>query len=140
MKNTILGWIGCLILLYGAIIALSINACCLRRNEMDRSVSAVCRSILEEYYRPVITFGSGMEYRAPGISDAQAEELLVEELRRRLEGKQELKVKVLACNMEMGIISVEVSEEFELPAGTEKTITARRTILVDRAVEEERHE
>ncbi len=44
-------------------------------------------------------------------------------------------IQVLACNMESGIISVEVTQFFYMPTGTEKRLKCRKTVVVDEGVE-----
>ena len=52
MKNVVLGIIGCLIVLYTAMLGLSVYNMTVRENQMEKSLSLVLSGAMNRYYEP----------------------------------------------------------------------------------------
>ena len=122
MKNVIIGILGGICVIYVVLIALSVYCVSSRKNQMELCVSSVMRSVMEEYCGRKTAAG-------------QVEQVLQEELSDRLSGDGSLSTIIYACDMEKGVISLEVTEEFPMPSGIDRTISTHKTIIWDRSGE-----
>ena len=52
MKNVVLGVIGCLIVLYTAMLGLSVYNMTVRENQMEKSLSLALSGAMNRYYEP----------------------------------------------------------------------------------------
>lgn len=144
MKNAIIGIIGGFVIIYVTVISLSIYAKSVRENELNCTVSAVMKQTLKQNVRQegeleqwgqkaVVQVKEQLEPK----TDAEVSEQLVQEITRRLSSESEVQVDVKVCDMERGIISATVKEEFSYPNGKLGTAYLSKTIIVDHKVVEE---
>jgi hypothetical protein len=107
-----------MIAVYTIASCLSIYSISARKNEMENCVAQVLERTLRQYY--------GQEN---GSEEARAQ--VKEDLLEQLHSSSEVSIKVAACNMQAGILSVSVQETFTLPGGQEKTLSCDKTIIVE---------
>ena len=137
MKNIFLGIIGMFLLLDTAVLQLGMFQIYSRKNEINNCLSEVLESTLNDHYYT-------MEDKNPGVCETVSEESLpgylseeeiavqvTEDLKLRLKSDLDLKITILACDMEKGILSVEVTETFLLPDGSKKEVSGKKTVIVD---------
>ena len=125
MKNVTLGLVGTVLVIYVTVIALSILQVSMHRHELNRAVTQTMRQMMLCYYATNALTGE-IVYSNDYVQ-AEAET----EIRDRLRG-QELAIHFYACDMEKGLLSMEVSETLHLPSGYDRTICCEKTILSDR--------
>ena len=118
MKNIILGFTGCMLVICTVISCLSIYSISVRKNELENCTSQVVEQTIKAYYHS-------------GKTNEEAKEALRQELMLRLGSASELSVEVKACDMEKGILSVRVSEVFTLPSGQKKEVACEKTMIVE---------
>ncbi len=119
---------GGLMIVYLVAISLSLYTITIRRNELYTCLSGTMYSAMKTYYVPGIWQVEGR----PGCSNAHVEQEVIREMKERIQNPDDLQVTVYVCDMEKGILAVEAEEVFLLPSGQEKSISARRTLIVDR--------
>ncbi len=127
MKNVIFGIFGGMISLYVSILALFLFQYYSRENDLSKCLAQTMERIVEEYY---------------GTSSTKEEikNSLTEQLSDRLTMKSELKINVLCCDMQKGILSVEVELGYPTITKQECKIIQKKTILVDKNQMEGRFE
>lgn len=118
MKNVILGFLCCAIAIYTIVSCLSIYSISSRRNEMENCVAQVLKQNLQAYY-------------AKEYSSAEVEAYVRQDLTARLSSDSKVSIEVKACDIELGILSVCVTEEFFMPNGMKKTIQCSKTAIVE---------
>ena len=118
MKNIILGFTGCMLVICTLICCLSIYSISVRKNEMENNTAQAVEQNLKTFYQS-------------GKSDEEAKEALRQELMLRLKSASQLTVDVKACDMEKGILSVRVTEQFTLPGGQKNEVTCEKTMIVE---------
>lgn len=118
MKNIILGFTGCILVICTVVCCLSIYSISVRKNEMENNTAQAVEQNLRTFYQS-------------GKSDEEAKEELRQELMLRLNSASRLIVDVKACDMEQGILSVRVTEQFRLPGGQEKEVVCEKTMIVE---------
>lgn len=59
MKNTVLGIIGCIIVLYTAMLSLGIYSLYIHKNQMEKCLSQVLYGVMDKYYLPHDTAETG---------------------------------------------------------------------------------
>ncbi|MCM1284126.1 MAG: hypothetical protein NC180_10010 [Muribaculaceae bacterium] len=64
-------------------------------------------------------------------SDAQVEAFVKQDLTGQLRSDSKVRISVYACDMEQGILSVGITEQFYLPNGMKKTIQCSKTLVVE---------
>lgn len=137
MKNIFLGIIGMFLLLDTAVLQLGMFQIYSRKNEINNCLSEVLESTLKDHYYTT-------EDKNPGVCEMVSEESLpgylsqeeiavqvTEDLKLRLKSDLDLEITILACDMEKGILSVEVTETFLLPDGSKKEVSGKKTVIVD---------
>lgn len=122
MKNIIVGILGCMIAVCTIVSCLGIYSISSRKNEMENCVSQILVRNLNRYY--------GTE-----LGDAEVAAIVRQEILEQLHAKSQVAVEIRACNMDEGLLSVRVTEQFMLPGGKKKSISCEKTILVDRIEE-----
>jgi hypothetical protein len=127
MKNAVLGIIGGLLIIYTAVIALTIYGIQTRKNEVENVLSQIVVDTLKEHYVPEIL--RDIDYRPDLPSDIEAE--IRDELALRITSDTEVRVTVLACDMDNGILSVRVDETYYLFNGAERNYSYAKTAIVD---------
>lgn len=117
MKNIMIGAIGGIVMIYMVLIQLSVYAGNIRENELENSLSESCMQTLKNYY---------------GGNDADAEHDVTGRIKERLSSDSEVTVAVLVCDMTKGILSVRVDETFRYPNGSTRTVTGKKTAIMER--------
>ena len=131
MKNTVLGIIGCLIAVYTAMLSLSVYNVCVRRNQMENTLSSVLQCAMESYYEPNMYIVD-----KETVDNYEVKKAIISDLEERFTADGEVDAMVYVCDMQKGIISAGVEEEFNLPIGITKKISCKKIILADQPMEE----
>ena len=131
MKNTVLGIIGCLIAVYTAMLSLSVYNVCVRRNQMEKTLSSVLQCAMESYYEPNMYIVD-----KETVDNYEVKKAIISDLEERFTADGEVDAMVYVCYMQKGIISAGVEEEFNLPIGITKKISCKKIILADQPMEE----
>lgn len=131
MKNTVLGIIGCLIAVYTAMLSLSVYNVCVRRNQMEKTLSSVLQCAMESYYEPNMYIVD-----KETVDNYEVKKAIISDLEERFTADGEMDAMVYVCDMQKGIISAGVEEEFNLPIGITKKINCKKIILADQPMEE----
>ena len=131
MKNTVLGIIGCLIEVYTAMLSLSVYNVCVRRNQMEKTLSSVLQCAMESYYEPNMYIVD-----KETVDNYEVKKAIISDLEERFTADGEVDAMVYVCDMQKGIISAGVEEEFNLPIGITKKISCKKIILADQPMEE----
>lgn len=131
MKNTVLGIIGCLIAVYTAMLSLSVYNVCVRRNQMEKTLSSVLQCTMESYYEPNMYIVD-----KETVDNYEVKKAIISDLEERFTADGEMDAMVYVCDMQKGIISAGVEEEFNLPIGITKKISCKKIILADQPMEE----
>lgn len=118
MKNVILGMIGGAIAIYLMVFCLSAYSISARKNEMENCMAQVLEQNLITYY--------GGTYE-----NEEVRLIVTQDLITRLQADSKILVDVHACDMQQGILSATISEEFYLPMGVKKTLTHRKTVIAE---------
>lgn len=118
MKNIVLGMIGGGIVIYLMVFCLSVYSISSRKNEMENCISQVLEQNLLKHY-------------AGERRDEEVKEIVTQDLIGRLQSDSKITVDVHTCDMEKGILSAVIREEFYLPIGTKKTITCAKTVIAE---------
>ena len=131
MKNTVLGIIGCLIAVYTAMLSLSVYNVCVRRNQMEKTLSSVLQCAMDSYYKPNMYIVD-----KETVDNYEVKKAIISDLEERFTADGKMDVMVYVCDMQKGIISAGVEEEFNLPIGITKKISCKKIILADQPMEE----
>lgn len=131
MKNTVLGIIGCLIAVYTAMLSLSVYNVCVRRNQMEKTLSSVLQCAMESYYEPNMYIVD-----KETVDNYEVKKAIIFDLEERFTADGKMDAMVYVCDMQKGIISAGVEEEFNLPIGITKKISCKKIILADQPMEE----
>ena len=131
MKNTVLGIIGCLIAVYTAMLSLSVYNGGVRRNQMEKTLSSVLQCAMESYYEPNMYIVD-----KETVDNYEVKKAIISDLEERFTADGEVDAMVYVCDMQKGIISAGVEEEFNLPIGITKKISCKKIILADQPMEE----
>lgn len=127
MKNIVLGMIGGAVAIYLIVCCLSIYSISSRKNEMENCISQVLEQNLLNYY--------GGSYTDEEVKAAVKEDLLM-----RLQSDSRVTVNVRMCDVQQGIISVNLQEEFYLPTGMKKVVECDKTIIAEEVETDEASE
>ena len=79
MKNVVLGIIGCLIVLYTAMLGLSVYNMTVRENQMEKSLSLALSGAMNRYYEPNMYIVD----KKP-VSSYDVEKAVIEDINERL--------------------------------------------------------
>ena len=131
MKNTVLGIIGCLIAVYTAMLSLSVYNVCVRRNQMEKTLSSVLQCAMESYYEPNMYIVD-----KETVDNYEVKKAIISDLEERFTADGKVDAMVYVCDMQKGIISAGVEEEFNLPISITKKISCKKIILADQPMEE----
>lgn len=128
MKHIIYGFACTLIVVFTAVIALTLQGRTLRDTEVEQalaeSVDGALSNLMENNVYPV------------GSEELFAADLL-QALLAQTNSMSDVTVSVLEADLVHGILSVEITEKYRHPNGREGTVSACRTVIFDRDVEEE---
>jgi hypothetical protein len=127
MKNAVLGIIGAIMIVYTAVIGLTIYGIQSRKNEVENVLSQIVVDTLKEHYVPEILRDT--DYRPDPPADIEAE--IRDELALRITSDTEVTITILACDMDKGILSVRVDETYYLFNRAERNFTYAKTAIVD---------
>ena len=130
MKNIILGIIGTFLVIYTAVISLTVYGVQSRKNEVENVLSGIVTETLAEYYVPEIL----RDEKYVPANRTVVENTLSEELLRRITSDSDVQITIIACDMDKGILSARVDETYFLPNGTKKTWSFAKTAIVDQEV------
>ena len=138
MKNIFLGIIGMFLLLYTVVLQLGMFQINSRKNEIENCLSEVLESTLKDNYylmdnrNPGVCENVSRENNPGYLNQEEIIDQVTEDISLRLGSDSQLNIRVLACDMEKGILSAEIVETFLLPGGHKKTISGRKTVIVER--------
>ena len=127
MKNIVLGIIGALLCLYTILLGLNVYIIATNQNKLENVTARVVERTLEKEYQK-------------GAADAVKKEVvqnIQDEILGEYGNNKKIKVKLRAIDLEKGILSVEVKQEFYLLNGRKKEIVIEKTALIDKASTEE---
>lgn len=116
MKQLILAFVGSLICIYVLVIALNCYSISVRLNQIESNVSPIIKRNLQEGYR--------------NLSNEEVQNRIKEELLLKFQ-KRNISFDFQEVDMERGIISLRMKEQFTLLSGKEKRIEWEKTILLD---------
>lgn len=119
-----------MIILYTCVLSLSVYSVCIRKNQMEKCLSAALMSTMNRYYAPSMYLIENVE-----VDNSLVKMQLVTDIEDRLGSDKDIDTTVFVCDMEKGIISAEIVENFELPMGFEKRISCTKTIIADKEME-----
>ena len=108
MKNVVLGIIGCLIVLYTAMLGLSVYNMTVRENQMEKSLSLALSGAMNRYYEPNMYIVD----KKP-VSSYDVEKAVIEDINERLTAGGTAIATVYVCDMEKGIISARIDEDVQ---------------------------
>ncbi len=112
---------------YTVMIAVSIYSVQSRKNELENCLSEIVWQTLDNYYVPKILRESDYE----PVSEEKVREEVTEEIERRMHSDSNYSITILACDMDMGFLSVRVDEKYILPNGKEKSWHYAKTAVVE---------
>lgn len=121
MKNVLIGIVGGMILVYMVVIQISLYTESVRQNELNQCVSDVTMQVLKG---------------CRNQTDEAAQKILTDRIRERLTSDSRVQIDVFACDMQKGIISVKVKEEFLYPNGKSGSVQTARTAIAEKKAED----
>lgn len=129
MKYIVYGLVCTMLLVSMVAMILTLQGRSLRQSEAEHalteSVDAALSNLMEEKIYPIEN------------ADLFAADLL-QSLLVQTNSKSDLTVSVLEADAVHGILSVEITESYQHPNGDKGTVSAYRTVIFDREVEEEK--
>lgn len=123
MKNTILGILGVFIIIYTIVIGMEVYNTQIRKNQLDNAVSKIVKDVLEVHYKG---------------SDTQAKQDLEKRIKESLHKNAEIEIEVLSLDMEKGVLSVTVRENYQQMNGRFRTESVNKTAIIERNAESSR--
>lgn len=138
MKNIFLGVIGMFLLLYTTVLQLGVFQINTRENEIENCLSEVLESTLKNHYYGLDNLNSAVceripkEYLPGYLEEEEIAHQVAEDIKLRLGSDSQVDITILACDMEKGILSAEVTQTFLMPGGKEKTLSGKKTVIVER--------
>ena len=138
MKNIFLGIIGMFLLLYTTVLQLGMFQIDTRENEIENCLSEVLESTLKDHYYGLDDINPGVCERVPKenlpgyLEEEEIAYQITEDIKLRLGSDSQVDITILACDMEKGILSAEVTQTFLMPGGKEKTLSGKKTVIVER--------
>lgn len=120
MKNIILILFGFCMLIYTLLCGFQISSLQIRKNEIEKCVSRVLEENLSKGYQQE--------------DEETVRERMIEELTQCIRAKGYLTILFPIVDMEKGIISVQIKEEYSQPNGKHRTIEFEKTALVERTM------
>lgn len=131
MKNVIMGVIGGLLVVYTIVLTLGLYSVNVRKNEVNNCVAAVLGTTMSRYYEQ-----NDVTPYSEVVNNALVENEIKAQIMERLNSDSEVSIRVNACDINKGIISVNVQEKFVMPGGIEKTIDCKKTVIIDKSIRE----
>lgn len=127
MKNVVLGVVGGFLLLYIAMIGLTIFGIQSRENELENCLSDIVLDEIKLHYIPPVLREPDYEPVSSGVIQKE----IRKELQYRITSDSDYSVELLACDMDKGLLSVCVVETYRLPNGKEKRWKYTKTAIID---------
>ena len=122
MKNVFLGFGITICAIISIVIVMTLCGTNMRQNELNRAVdSAVQDTVENQFDNKTYSVSSNDEFVADFI-----EALLVQ-----LNSDCAIKVNVLVVDYQKGLLSVEVTEKYKHPIGTEGQVSVKRTVIME---------
>ena len=112
-------------------LGLSVYNMTVRENQMEKSLSLALSGAMNRYYEPNMYIVD----KKP-VSSYDVEKAVIEDINERLTVGGTAIATVYVCDMEKGIISAGIEEEFKLPTGVTKKISCKKTIVADQPMED----
>ena len=112
-------------------LGLSVYNMTVRENQMEKSLSLALSGAMNRYYEPNMYIVD----KKP-VSSYDVEKAVIEDINERLTAGGTAIATVYVCDMEKGIISAGIEEEFKLPTGVTKKISCKKTIVADQPMED----
>lgn len=142
MKQVILGILGTAMVIYTVISCMAVYSISSRRNEMENCLATVLKQNMDAYYVRQIprwekkTDGGTASWEVVyeperKYSDEQVAAFVKQDLVTQLRSDSKVTVSILACDMEKGILSAGITEQFFLPNGQEKVLRCSKTLVVE---------
>lgn len=122
MKNVFLGFGITICAIISIVIVMTLCGTNMRQNELNRAVdSAVQDTVENQFDNKTYSVSSNDEFVADFI-----EALLVQ-----INSDCDIKVNVLDVDYQKGLLSVEVTEKYKHPIGTEGQVSVIRTVIME---------
>ena len=103
MKNTVLGIIGCIIVLYTAMLSLGIYSLYIHKNQMEKCLSQVLYGVMDKYYLPHDTAETG-----GASNNTAARNDVLEDIKARLGDCDNLNTTIYVCDMDKGLSLIHI--------------------------------
>lgn len=129
MKQLIFGVTAGMLLVLFLGVVIAVQGRTLRQDETEQSLGSAIQNVMEQL----------AEKKNYAFSDR--EELIadfLEALLIQINSDSDIEVTILKCRREKGLLSVEVVETYHHPNGKEGKVSARRTMILDTAVVNEK--
>ena len=128
MKNVIVMMISAILGVLTLMVVMTMNGRTNRSMELQSSLPSVVESTLENM---AVSKKYAINDRNEFLAD------MVEALTVSLDAASDIKVDVLECDMEKGLLSVRVTAEYLHPNGKTGTVTCERTAILEKMPQEE---
>lgn len=128
MKQAIFGMVAMLVVLFFSLICLTIHGRNLRQKEVENS--------LVEALDGAMTNLMKQEIYSIDSTDTFVADLL-QTLLGQINSTSDIEVNILAADREKGILSVEITETYMHPNGKSGSVSALRTVILDKTAETE---
>ena len=126
------------IILFTAVIELGMIQIYSRKNEINNCLSEILESTLRDNYYVSDNRNNEVckEISRENIvvfkSDEEIKKQITKDLKLRLGSDSDIEIRILACDMEKGMISAQVTEKFSFLTGQHKIISGKKTVIVER--------
>jgi len=120
MKNVIIGITGGFIILYTVVICLSIYGSVSRSNEMEHGLSRSVETVLLRSYQT-------------STSHSEVLTQVEQELQQWIASESEVEITLKVCDLQKGILSVEVIEQYRTPFGAVRKKQYEKTAIIETA-------
>lgn len=122
-KNVTLGIIAVFMMIYIVLIGMNIYITHTNKQQLENAIPRTVEHALK----------SGME----SGDEAAVKSILTEELEKAVPNADSIQIDIPALDLKKGILSVEVSVGYSLLTGEEKSITAKKTMIMERQIAKE---
>ncbi len=123
MKNIILTMIAVALLFYTIGIGFSVMAVQVRKNSLEQHVSRIAERALKEGYKSKDREGTTA--------------LILKDLHLALGKDAEFHLEILAMDLEKGLLSIGIEEQYKQFNGKERSLRVEKTVLMERRILEE---
>ena len=122
MKNVITGMAAGLVLILLLLVLYTVQGQTVREDEAGKALSSALENTAEQLTEERTVYENNEEFKA-----AFLQSLLVQ-----MDSASNVKVNILNADCEKGILRAEVIETYQNPNGEVKSVSAERTILLER--------